>query len=130
MPVTYQLDPEAGRVETRCTGGVTLDDVLAHFRALEADPALPQRLHVLLDLTEMTSLPDRIQLKSVTRAVDQLCDRLRWGACAIVASRDALFGMSRMFEVFTEGLFAQTHVFRGRGEAERWLAAEMARSRG
>jgi hypothetical protein len=128
MPVTYKLDPVAEVVETRCTGGATLDEVLAHFRELEADPSLPEKLHVLLDLAEMTSLPDRDQLKQVTRAVDQLSDRLRWGACAIVASRDALYGMSRMFEVFAEGLFAQTHVFRSREEAERWLAGAVARA--
>lgn len=122
MPVTYQLDPASGCIETLCTGEVTLDEVLHHFQELEADASLPERLDVLLDLGAMTSLPESEQLREVTRAVDRLKAKVAWGACAIVARRDALFGMSRMFEIFTEGLFARTRVFREREAAEDWLA--------
>jgi hypothetical protein len=38
---TYRLDSGKCVVETRCAGEVTLDEVVEHFRALEADPALP-----------------------------------------------------------------------------------------
>jgi hypothetical protein len=122
MPVTYHLDPVRGFVETRCTGDVTLDEVLEHFRELEVDASLPDRLDVLLDLGAMTSLPESEQLRDVTRAVERLKAKVEWGACAIVARRDALFGMSRMFEVFTEELFARTRVFRERAAAQDWLA--------
>lgn len=121
MPVSYQLSPETGFIDTRCTGALTLDEVMSHFRKLEADPSLPGRLDVLLDLDEVTSLPESTQLREVTRAISRLEPRVAWGACAIVASRDALYGMSRVFEVLVEGLFARTHVFRERGEAQRWL---------
>jgi hypothetical protein len=78
---------------------------------------------VLLDLDELTSVPESGQLRRVTREIARLREKLRWGACAIVASRDVLFGMSRMFEVFAADLFALTHVFRKREEAELWLAS-------
>jgi hypothetical protein len=123
MPVTYHLDRARGCVETVCTGPVTLGEVLQHFREIEADDSLPGRLDVLLDLGPMTSLPESEQLRDVTRAVDRLRAKVAWGACAIVARRDALFGMSRMFEIFTEGLFARTRVFREREAAEDWLAS-------
>jgi hypothetical protein len=121
MPVTYQINRETSFIETHCTGEVTLDEVLGHFQQLEAEPSLPERLDVLLDLAEMTSLPDSAELQEVTRAVDRLRAMVEWGACAIVASRNALFGMIRMFEVLAEGLFVRIHVFRERTEAERWL---------
>jgi hypothetical protein len=122
MPVTYQLNHETGFIETCCRGNVTLEEVLEHFKQLEADPSLPGRLDVLLDLGETTSLPESDELREVARAVERVKDKVQWGTCAIIASRDALFGMIRMFEVFTEGLFARTHVFRSRGEAENYLA--------
>ena len=122
MPVSYHIHPEAGFIDTRCTGALTLDEVMRHFEELEADPALPRRLDVLLDLDDVTSLPESAQLREVTGALERLQTRVAWGACAIVAGRDALFGMSRMFEVFLEGLFARTKVFRQRTEAEHWLA--------
>lgn|SRR5262245_31400000 len=122
MPVSYEIDRAAGRIDTRCTGDVTLDEVMRHFAELRADPSTPERLDVLLDLDGTTSTPESPQLRQVTRAIDQLTAKLRWGACAIVASRDSLYGMSRMFAVFAEGLFAETQVFRDRQAAERWLA--------
>jgi hypothetical protein len=123
MSVTYRINREAGLIETYCKGEVTLEEVMDHFRQLEAEPLLPERLDVLLDLDQSTTVPESDQLLEITRAVERLKARVQWGACAIVASRDALFGMSRVFEVFAEGLFARTRVFRERKDAERWLTA-------
>lgn len=123
MPVTYQINYEDSIIETHCTGEVTLAEVLDHFQQLETESSLPERLDVLLDLDEMTSLPESAELQEVTRAIEKLKAKVDWGTCAIVANRDALFGMIRMFEVFVEGLFVRTRVFRLRKDAERWLAA-------
>ena len=122
MPVTYQINREARFIETYCTGVVTFDEVMGHFEQLEAEAALPERLDVLLDLEGVTTLPESGQLLEVARAVDRLKAKLEWGACAIVASHDALFGMSRMFEAFVEGSFARIAVFRKREDAKGWLA--------
>ena len=121
MPVSYNINRTTGFIETRCTGNVTFEEVMGHFLELEADPALPKRLDVFLDLDKTTSLPESDQLQDVTRAIERLQTRVEWGSSAILASRDALFGMSRMFEVFADGLFSRSCVFREREEAERWL---------
>jgi len=97
---------------------------MAHFRDLEADASLPGRLDVLLDLSRMESLPESAQLRSVAGEVGRLREKLEWGTWAIVAPRDALFGMLRVFEVFTEGSLARSRVFRQRDEAEEWLNSE------
>lgn len=123
MPVIYRHDREARRIHTSCTGAVTLEEVLRHFRLLESDASLPTPLDVLLDLTACESVPESGQLRVIASDVDRLQAKVRWGACAIVANRDALFGMSRMFEVFAEGVFADTRVFRETDEAERWLVS-------
>ena len=47
--------------------------------------------------------------------------RVQFLNCAIIAPKDALFGMSRMFEVFAEQYFAATRVFRTREEGAIWL---------
>jgi len=122
MSVTYQLNYKAQFIETQCTGDVTLEEVMDHFSELEADPLLPDRLDVFLDLDKMTSLPEGHQLRDVAGAVERLMAKVEWGSCAILASSDGIFGISRMFEVFAEGLFARTRVFRTREEAEHWLS--------
>jgi hypothetical protein len=130
MPVTYQVDRESVRIRTRCTGDVTFEEVLDHFRQLRGDASLPPRLDVLLDLAAMESLPESNQLRSIADEVDRLKPRLKWGACAIVANRDALYGMLRMFQVFAEKQFASSYVFREREEAERWLESLRAPAAG
>jgi stage II sporulation SpoAA-like protein len=123
VPVTYQFDREFPLIRTRCGGDVTFAEVVSHFRELERDACLPARLDVLLDLTEMRSIPESDQLRSVAGEVEHLQQRVRWGSCAIVASRDVLFGMSRVFQVFAEAHFANSKVFRDLDDAERWLAS-------
>ncbi len=124
MPVCYSIDAGSRLIRTTGTGQVTLDEVLRHFDELAADPQAEGLLDVLLDLTECSSLPTSEQLRSVAARIGQLGGRLRFGRCAIVADRDALFGMIRMFAVFVEDLFGAVHVVRTRAEAEVWLGGQ------
>jgi hypothetical protein len=121
MPITYRFDSELGCVHTRCAGAVGLEDVHAHFQALEADTSLPPRVDVLLDFTEIASVPESKQLEAVVGDIRRVGARIHWGACAIVAVDDAMFGMSRMLEVFAERQFERTHVFRDLSRARNWL---------
>jgi hypothetical protein len=50
--------------------------------------------------------------------------RVQFDGCAIIASRDAVFGMARMFEVFAESYFRASRVFRTMDEGTRWLELE------
>ena len=123
VPVTYTLDHIHGIIRTKCSGAITIEDVVEHFRELAQDPDCPDRLDVLLDLSEETSIPTRTNLQEVTREIHGIQGRVQFRRCAIVASTDALFGMLRMFEIFTEQYFRQTFVFRTTAEAEVWLAS-------
>jgi hypothetical protein len=123
VPITYAIDVDRGLIRTKCIGDVAFDEVVDHFSRLEADPAVPERLDVLLDLVGMASIPETSQLKVVAGRVGQLLTKVEWGACAIVAQRDVLFGVSRMFEVFSQNSFSATKVFRALDEAEAWLAS-------
>lgn len=121
MAVTYEIDQARRRIHTRCIGAVTFDEVRQHFADLVRDPDCPERLNVLLDLSETTSLPTSGQLSAVTTEIARVSPRVQFGSCAIIASQDALFGMARMFEVFAEKYFGATRVFRTVDEGTRWL---------
>jgi len=124
MPVSYSIDLRDGVIRTRCVGNVTFDEVVDHFRALEQDPNCPDRLDVLLDLTETTSIPSSDQLQAVSRVIGGIQDTVRFDGCAIVASTDVLFGMARVFEVLARNCFRGTCVFRAVDEAEAWLLSQ------
>jgi hypothetical protein len=124
MPVKYQIDKVNRIIRTRCIGPVTIEEVVEHFRVLERDPDCPDRVDVLLDLSEETTVPNKGNLQQVTGEIRRIRGRVQFGACAIVASTDALFGMLRMFEVFAQQYFRQSFVFRTASEAEAWLASQ------
>jgi hypothetical protein len=121
MPITYQIDHAQQRIRTRCTGEVMLAEVQAHFTALSQDPSCPDRLDVLLDLSEMTNVPSSEQIGAVPIELARVAPRVRFRYCAIIASKEALFGMARMFEVFAEQYFVATRVYRTVAEGEWWL---------
>jgi hypothetical protein len=126
MPVTYTIDPDRALVRTRCTGEVTLTEVLGHFAELARDPHRPDRLDVLLDLSELSSLPEPGQLRLVAHEIGTIEGEVRFRACAIVATQDVVFGLARMFEAFASTRFETTRVCRTLEEAEGWLRGQAA----
>jgi hypothetical protein len=124
MPVTYRTDKTNRIIYTASIGSVTPEEVFDHFRALAQDPERPDRLNVLLDLSESASVPESEQLLEVVHQIEGISGKLQFDACAIVASRDVLFGMSRMFGVFAEKWFRTIYTCRTRDEAEAWLIAQ------
>jgi hypothetical protein len=123
VPIPYEIDGARQRIHTRCIGKVTLAEVVAHFRALTAEPRLPSRLDVLLDFRELTAFPAAGQLQSVAIEIRQLLVKVTWGRCAVIGATDLAFGIGRMFEMITEPSFRETMVFRDLDAANRWLDA-------
>jgi hypothetical protein len=132
MPVTYQIDRPNAIIHTKCSGNVTLEEVIGHFQKLAGDPDCPDHPDVLLDLSEQTSIPQSAELRAVAWEIGKVRPKAQFGVCAIIACQDALFGMIRMFEVFTEDLFGETGVFHSLPDAKAWLAErrEFRRGRG
>ncbi len=124
MPITYRIDRSRQLILTRCVGAVVLDEVRRHFVALGQDPECPERLDVLLDLSEMTTVPVSEQLRTVTNDIAHLRPDIQFGTCAIVAATPALFGMARMFEVLAAPYFSAMAVFRTEAEGVIWLEAQ------
>ena len=126
MPVEYTIDPSRNMIRTRCLGDTTLPEVLSHFEELDGDSGRPVRPDVLLDLSGMTSLPNSEEIRGAAKRVGQSSRLVRYRACAIVARREALYGMIRMFEVLAESHFERTAVFRTVGDADVWLMSRVA----
>lgn len=126
VAIHYRIDPNRKRIWTACIGNVNPKEIRKHFQDLARDPIRPDRLNVLLDLTEMTSLPETDQLRAVSKDLKKHQAQLRFNACAIVASRNVLFGMMRMFQALARNSFRTTQVFRTAAEAEAWLASQEA----
>jgi hypothetical protein len=124
MPVNYRIDAGRRMICTTCSGNLTLAEVVEHFQTLSEDPDCVGTLDVHLDLTETRTVPQVHEIQSVGYAMSMIRIKARFGACAIIAPNDALFGMMRMFEVFAGEHFRVIRVFRGSTEASAWLVTQ------
>jgi hypothetical protein len=123
MPVTYRIDSATKTIRTTCSRPLKFAEVMDHFRCLKEDPACSGSLNVLLDVSDADLVPQASQLGAVSAAVSLVRSKVQFQACAIVATRDAMFGMMRMFEVLAGNYFSAMRVFRKMDEAEAWLAS-------
>jgi len=128
VPIIYKIDTCQRTIRTTCSGHLTLQEVVEHFQELYADPSCPNQPLVFLDLREVKSLPESRQLSTVVGAMKKIRHRIQFDACAILASRDALFGMMRIFEAISEEVFRVTCTFRDAEQAEEWLEAQRPKS--
>jgi hypothetical protein len=128
MAVTYTIDTQQRLLRTKCVGLVTFDEVVAHFQELGRDPECVGHLDVFLDVSVTTSLPESAEVKAVSYEVQKIQEKVKFDACAILATRDALFGMMRIFEVAAQQYFRDIRVFRVSAEAEAWLQSQRQHS--
>jgi len=96
---------------------------------LHQDFDCPDRLDVFLDLSEVDSLPETVQLSTVVSEMKTIMSKVRFRACAILANRDAVVGMMRVFEVMAKECFCVTCTFRVAEEAEAWLLSQQSPAR-
>jgi hypothetical protein len=121
MPITFSIDMRASLIRTIGEGDVTPAEVDDHFSELSKVWPRGAKLDVLLDLSGCTSLPEILQLRAVVSRIQMFGGRKRFGVCAIVATRAALYGLLRVFELLASHRFMAVRVFRNESAAMIWL---------
>ena len=124
MPVTYEINTARKLIHTICSAPLTFTQVIEHFRTLKEDPACTGHLDVLLDVSTTDTLPASSQLGSISAEVGAVRAKVQFGNCAIIAPRDAMFGMMRIFEIAAGAYFRAIRVFRTPAEAEKWMSSQ------
>jgi hypothetical protein len=121
LTVQYQIDRSIRRITMRAFAEVVIEEVLAHFDELSADPSYEPELDVLLDLVDCETLPEIEQIRSAAGRVTADLSSLRFGRLAVVVVSDALFGMVRIFHTLSEAAFSDAQIFRDRDQVLQWL---------
>jgi SpoIIAA-like len=121
MPITFSIDMRASLIRTIGAGDVTPAEVDDHFTELSKVWPRGAKLDVLLDLSGCTSLPEILQLRAVVSRIQMFGGRKRFGVCAIVATRELLYGLLRVFELLASHRFVAVRVFRNESAAMVWL---------
>ncbi|MBE0564862.1 MAG: hypothetical protein IH621_02820 [Krumholzibacteria bacterium] len=122
MPIRYTIDEQARFVHAVSEGRVTVQDLLAHWDELAADPRYRAPMKKLVDYRRGPALAlDREGEKIVTAA--KMGHRKAFGGerCAIITPHDIDFGMSRVHGAHMDESGVETAVFRTLAEALAWL---------
>src|SRR3712207_5882048 len=100
MPVTYTVDSQRRLLEVTYSGAITKAEILAHWRALEADRRVDPSYDALIDLSAVTALPSPAETRELAAYVRHLGDPP--SRLAVVATTDVVFGTMRMFEMLAQ----------------------------
>jgi hypothetical protein len=119
MPVTCRI--HQGVLEMALQGDCPPDEVIQTFVTAIEDSAVPPQFTLFLDVRESTSLATRATADIIRVAQYLGVHRDRVRRCAVLATENVHFGLSRLGAVYSETAGVMTSVFRDRDEALAWL---------
>lgn len=119
MPITYRF--ESGILRTTIEGATGYDDVKLYLDTLLSDPDFTPGMPGLIDCRKVTSLFSIRDLRRTAADTRERPEMRVPGRAAVLASSNLIYGLLRMYEVFSEGQATRIRVFRGPEEAMAWL---------
>ena len=122
--IEFNVDPARRTRVATFLGTVTDAELLGSYGALVAQPDYDATLDDMVDMRGVERL--EVSSEAVHRLVSMFTPLDPEGVVtrlAIVAPRDDVFGMARMYEILRSDAPEQIRVFRHRPEAELWLAS-------
>lgn len=124
MTVTYTYDGKQNFLYTKFTGAITDEDLESQAKAVAADPRVKPGVRELVDLRAVDSVEASTESLGVIIFSDkEHREKFEGMKIAIVAPRELLYGLSKIFEVLSdvENAPSTINVFRTMAEAKEWL---------
>jgi hypothetical protein len=131
MATEYEYDTQTALLTTRFRGTVTDEDVIRMAETIAGDPRIAPGMRELMDLREVERAEvSRDMLQSIAALDRAHTAKFLGNRTAIVAIRDAHYGLARMYANMMEATSAPTtvRVFRDPDEARTWLQASDSRT--
>ena len=97
-------------------------EVMRQFLEAMNDPACPNPVALLVDVSRSESLPTRPagEIRMVAEFLGPYANRIG-GRVAVVAPSDVHYGLSQLGGVYSDGVGVSAQVFRSFDEALKWL---------
>ena len=121
MPGSYLIDVQRRIVFTRGWGALNDAELIAHAESLSSNGRFDPGFRQIIDFRDLSDI--RVTGAGV-RAVAQNNPFRRDARRAIVVASDEAFGLTRMFELFTESDPDQFRIFREIGPALEWIGLD------
>jgi hypothetical protein len=118
MPYSFVIDPEHRLVISAAWGILRGEELVAHARALKAEPGFEPSFAQVADLRGITEvLVGSAGLLSLARHNPFGAGSRR----AVIVATDVVFGMARMYGLMSDDTPDELRVFREEAEALEWL---------
>jgi hypothetical protein len=121
MPISQNLDREAGIFRIEYEGELSIEEQLVHLEGLLSSGLLPTPLRVLGDRRRVTNIGAPDNARAAVEGLLQHKEFMQGGRFALLVDRPASFGMARMFQALADNLPLEVGVFYELAEAEEWL---------
>jgi hypothetical protein len=118
MGLAYTIDVERGIVRTRGWGIITSEEIRDDTSRKLADPRFDPRFRSLFDMSDAINLEVSSSTLAGVASTPVYDDDVRR---AIVATRDVVYGIARMYASFVTRMGQEVRVFRRRDVAEAWI---------
>jgi hypothetical protein len=121
MPITVEIDAESNLIRTQLLGRLDPEEIARAADQLLRAPHLRAGLRLLTDHSRLEGAASSELVRSALLRLSRLADQLGSLTVAIVAPRDANFGMGRVAQALAEPTKVRIQVFRRLEDAEAWL---------
>jgi hypothetical protein len=123
MPIAFRIDKDSGIVYTTIEGRINTDELLESLEHFMNHPDFSPCLNGLADLRNFEMDTFSADVMRIAELLIKYRNRIGPSKTAVVISKDVTFGMTRMFQAFSEQSSIETAIFRNMEEALRWLGA-------
>ena len=122
MPVNIEYTQDGIGVILNHEGAVTGEELYDSILQVFNDNRYPKLKYWIGDRTNCTKyLLGDVWLRKIADLNKKESSRNPGMLLVLVSPKLLEFGMSRMFQAYSEGSLFQTEVFRGRNQADRWI---------
>jgi len=116
-----QYDKNKKILTCLCKGPVSTGEFKASLALMVSSQEYPPAVDVLWDVREADPASFDISLVGQAVSIRQNYPQRGDSKLAVVASDDLRFGLSRMYEMMTDEMPQDIHIFRTVADAEQWL---------
>ncbi len=126
MPIISIIDKDSGIVHTTFEGYVSLTEIMDNITSLINRPDFVPGLKGISDLRYCSIDLHSADIKKIADLIITYSARIGPSKTAVVVSHDAVYGMTRMFQVFVDNTSLDIAIFRDLKKALQWLGIDNA----
>ena len=126
MPISFTIYEERGFFLSSYVGVISDSDLLSSYKQLLEDEKFKPGFHELADMrnAQMTGVTSE-GLRHLSSMVEShLTGKCKGFKTAVIAPKDFLYGMSRMYEMISDGTSETVMVFKEPNKAIEWIGIE------